>query len=178
MAILGILLLAVYFAPLFISLKYRKDLNQIKKELEFLKGKLETASAQEGPVSADSDSDKTEKEQPGEANQPVEEKPFAESITPGAESSHAIRKKDRKSSARAGKGLDKKLEKSFLDKGTGIFGAAIVVLGAGFLSIYAAVRLSEFYRFILLLGLSAVPAVFSFLLRGKKKMGKAVRPGC
>ncbi len=63
----------------------------------------------------------------------------------------------------------KKLEKQFLDNWTGILGAVIFVLGAGFLSIYAALKMKEFARFLLLLFFSAIPAGLFFYLKEKEQ---------
>jgi len=62
-----------------------------------------------------------------------------------------------------------RLEHQFLDNWTGILGSVIMVLGAGFLSIYAALRFDEFIRFILLLLLSALPALLFYLLKDREK---------
>jgi len=65
--------------------------------------------------------------------------------------------------------LWQRLEHQFLDNWTGILGSVIMVLGAGFLSIYAALRFDEFIRFLLLLILSAIPAVLFYLLKDRVK---------
>lgn len=63
----------------------------------------------------------------------------------------------------------KKLEKQFLDNWTGILGAVIIVVGVGFLSLYAALKMGEFARFLLLLLLAAIPAGLFFYLKDREK---------
>ena len=62
-----------------------------------------------------------------------------------------------------------KAEHQFLENWSGILGSVIMVLGAGFLSIYAALKFNEFVRFLLLLLLAAVPGALYYLLRNKEK---------
>ncbi|OQY33171.1 MAG: hypothetical protein B6241_08700 [Spirochaetaceae bacterium 4572_59] len=63
----------------------------------------------------------------------------------------------------------KKLEKQFLDNWTGILGAVIIVVGVGFLSLYAALNMGEFARFLLLLFLAAIPAGLFYYLKDSEK---------
>ncbi|MBF9014365.1 MULTISPECIES: hypothetical protein [unclassified Oceanispirochaeta] len=62
-----------------------------------------------------------------------------------------------------------RLEKQFLENWSGIVGSVIMVLGAGFLSIYAALKFDEFVRFLLLLLLAALPGVLYYLLKDREK---------
>ncbi len=62
-----------------------------------------------------------------------------------------------------------RLEKQFMDNWTGILGAVIMVMGAAFLSIYAALRMAPVYRFMMLTAFSTVLFVIYFLLRAKSK---------
>ncbi len=60
-------------------------------------------------------------------------------------------------------------EHQFLENWSGIVGSVIMVLGAGFLSIYAALKFNEFVRFLLLLLLAALPGALYSLLRNREK---------
>jgi hypothetical protein len=68
-----------------------------------------------------------------------------------------------------------KLEKQLVENWTGILGAAIMVMGIGFLAIYAAVFLSAVFRFAMLCAVSVFLFALYFLLRKKEKWDKFAR---
>ncbi len=61
-----------------------------------------------------------------------------------------------------------KLEKQFAENWTGILGSVIMVIGVGFLGIYAALKVSALGRFMLISGFSGVLGALFFLLRKKE----------
>ncbi|MCB1179802.1 MAG: hypothetical protein KDK36_19655, partial [Leptospiraceae bacterium] len=61
----------------------------------------------------------------------------------------------------------KKIEKPLVENWTGILGALILVMGAGFLGIYAAFIVSPFLRFLMIVGLSGFVYWVSFYLHKK-----------
>jgi hypothetical protein len=65
-----------------------------------------------------------------------------------------------------------KFEKQFIENWTGILGTAIMVLGIGFLSIYTAIKLTEIYRFIILLTYASALTGAYFWLRNKSEWAK------
>lgn len=68
-----------------------------------------------------------------------------------------------------------KLEKQLVENWTGILGAAIMVMGIGFLAIYAAVFLSSVFRFAMLCVVSVFLFAIYFLLYKKEKWDKLAR---
>lgn len=66
----------------------------------------------------------------------------------------------------------KKAEKQFADNWTGILGTAIMVLGIGYLSIYTALKVSPFYRILILWAYSGLLISSYYLLKKKEKWEK------
>lgn len=64
-------------------------------------------------------------------------------------------------------GLIKSLEQRLATNWTGILGTIILVIGAGFLGIYAALKMGPFLRFLMVLGLSVALFIVSLLLQRK-----------
>jgi hypothetical protein len=62
-----------------------------------------------------------------------------------------------------------RIEKQFIDNWAGILGSVIMVMGAAFLSIYAALKMAPFYRFLMLTGFAAALFAIFFVLRSKSK---------
>jgi hypothetical protein len=62
-----------------------------------------------------------------------------------------------------------RIEKQFIDNWTGILGSVIIVMGAAFLSIYAALKMAPFYRFVMLTGFAGALFTIFFVLRAKSK---------
>jgi hypothetical protein len=60
-----------------------------------------------------------------------------------------------------------KLEKQFIENWTGILGSVIMVIGVGFLGIYAALKISALGRFILISGFATILVCLFFYLRKK-----------
>lgn len=61
-----------------------------------------------------------------------------------------------------------KVEKVFLENWIGIIGSLVMVLGVGFLGVYAAVKLNEIVRFIIISSIAVVFFVLFLLLRKKE----------
>lgn len=61
-----------------------------------------------------------------------------------------------------------KLEKQFAENWTGLLGSVIMVIGVGFLGIYAAVKVSAIGRFLLITGFAALLAGIFFYLHKKE----------
>ncbi|TGL52003.1 hypothetical protein EHQ61_07255 [Leptospira wolffii] len=73
-----------------------------------------------------------------------------------------------------------KWERQIADNWTGILGTVILTMGVGFLGIYAALKMSAFFRFLLVLGIGAALFAASILLVRKdfwKQIGYWVRSG-
>lgn len=68
--------------------------------------------------------------------------------------------------------LWQKLEKQFSENYTGILGAIIVIIGVAFLGIYGALKMSPFFRFLMVLGFAAMLFASYFWLRNKKNLLK------
>ncbi|MGC4040385.1 MAG: hypothetical protein QM710_06270 [Flavobacterium sp.] len=66
----------------------------------------------------------------------------------------------------------KKTEKQFADNWTGILGTAIMVLGIGYLSIYTALKVSPFYRILILWAYAGMLMGSYYLLKKKEKWEK------
>jgi hypothetical protein len=66
----------------------------------------------------------------------------------------------------------KKAEKQFADNWTGILGTAIMVLGIGYLSIYTALKVSPFYRVLILWAYAGLLIGSYYLLKKKEKWEK------
>ncbi|HLP61558.1 MAG TPA: hypothetical protein VK186_22145, partial [Candidatus Deferrimicrobium sp.] len=62
-----------------------------------------------------------------------------------------------------------RIEKQFMDNWTGILGSVIMVMGAAFLSVYAALKLAPFYRFLMLCAFSGALFSIYWALRAKAK---------
>jgi len=62
-----------------------------------------------------------------------------------------------------------KIEKQFVENWTGILGAVIMVVGVGFLGIYAALKLSAFNRFLLISAFAGLLTGIFFYLRKQEK---------
>lgn len=62
-----------------------------------------------------------------------------------------------------------KLERQVAENWTGILGSVIMVVGVGFLGIYAALKLEAFFRFIMISGFSALLFATYFFLRKLEK---------
>ena len=65
--------------------------------------------------------------------------------------------------------LRKKLEKQFIENWTGILGSIIMVIGVGFLSIYAALKVTPVWRFALITTISAALFGIYLFLHSKDK---------
>jgi hypothetical protein len=159
-AIIGLIVIGIFFSPLIaVFFILRARLKKIERTMETLKGRLEVLESERTePLPKDREVSAVPARQvdfddptPSSPPSPVGSIPHV--VTPPEKSFVLL----------------KKLEKQFVDNWTGILGAVIVVLGAGFISIFAALKMTEFYRFILLLLLSAVPGGLYFLLKGREK---------
>ncbi|MCP5046092.1 MAG: hypothetical protein GY940_02900, partial [bacterium] len=62
-----------------------------------------------------------------------------------------------------------RIEKQFIDNWAGILGSIIMVMGAAFLSIYAALKMAPFYRFLMLTGFAGLLFTVFFVLRTRSK---------
>jgi hypothetical protein len=62
-----------------------------------------------------------------------------------------------------------KAEKQIAENWTGIVGTVVLVLGIGFLGVYTALRMTEFFRFLMIVGCSAAMASAFFILRRKER---------
>lgn len=62
-----------------------------------------------------------------------------------------------------------RIEKQFIDNWTGILGSVIMVMGIAFLSIYAALKMAPFYRFLMLNGFAAALFTIYLMLRARSK---------
>lgn len=62
-----------------------------------------------------------------------------------------------------------KVERQFVENWTGILGSIVLVLGIGFLSIYAALKVTPFWRFILITCISLGLFVIYLILHGREK---------
>jgi type IV secretory pathway VirB2 component (pilin) len=63
----------------------------------------------------------------------------------------------------------KKIQQQFIENWTGILGSIIMVMGVAFLGIYTALKLSPFYRFVMLVVFSALLLGLFFFLKSKPK---------
>jgi len=64
----------------------------------------------------------------------------------------------------------KNFEKKFIDNWTGILGTVVLVLGAGFLSIYAALKMAPQLRFYMISGIALSLGILSYALRKNAKL--------
>lgn len=169
MAAIVILIIAILFGPLIGVLVLRKRVISLEQSAAKLKSRLESL---EGSIVTEGK--KEEMPTPVPTRETVIPQPLSQAVIPDVvekkspATNKTQRAKIKKTSGKETSAFWKKLEIKFLDNWTGILGAVIVVLGAGFLSIYAAIHLTEFFRFLLLLVLAAIPAGFYFYLRGKE----------
>jgi len=155
--LIGLIIVIIFFSPLIALLTLRTRLKKLEDENVQIRKRLEDI----------------------ESNQPfgTQQSETEKSVDITDTSSHAEEKWQVETDYQAEKPVKPKkfksarkvqLEKKFLENWTGILGAVIVVLGAGFLSLYAAVNMNEFARFMLLLLLAALPAVLFYLLKNKE----------
>lgn len=61
-----------------------------------------------------------------------------------------------------------KIERIFVENWTGILGAVAVVAGVTFIGIYSALQLAPFHRFLMLIGVSGMMVIASFMLRHRE----------
>ena len=160
--ILVFLVLGLFFSPLIAVFIFRKKLNRLEDRYQMMESRL--ARLEEGrdtpfqePLPEESLSAGLESGTELQEPSAVENHPL-----PGA-SAHVAPYRRRRLPP-----VLLKLERQFLDNWTGILGAVIIVLGAGFLSIYAALKMAEFARFLLLLLLSAIPGGLFLFLRTRE----------
>jgi len=66
----------------------------------------------------------------------------------------------------------RRIEKQIAENWTGIVGTAVLVLGIGFLGIYAALRVSEFYRFLMIVACALILGATFVLLRKRPQWSK------
>ncbi|QEN06711.1 hypothetical protein EXM22_01405 [Oceanispirochaeta crateris] len=178
--LIGLLAIMIFFSPLagVIILRHRiKRLEDLNAELNYRMSKLEskfetntdfeTSDIPEGVFQPASEN------APEEINTLLEKESWVE--TPAEVSQEVvpfIKTKSRRSEFKGPskhREIMKKLERQFLENWTGILGSVIMVLGAGFLSLYAALKFNEFTRFLLLLLLSALPGSLFFILKDREK---------
>jgi len=161
--LLVLAVLGIFFAPLAAVLVFRVRLKRLEEKTEKLQARLDKL---EGGSAEPSHEPVPEPVSP--AAEPVSPPPAVgrPDTPPPVEPVTRVRKKR---TPRQVSPFWKKAEKQFLDNWTGVLGAVIVVLGAGFLSIYAALKMTEFFRFLLLLALAALPAGLFFYLKDREK---------
>jgi hypothetical protein len=164
-----ILGLGIFFSPLLALIFLRKRIKAIEELNADLQKRVSNLESGLSPVSEFAD----ELFEPGTAPEPSEPPELSESpVMMNTEEIKEVKplqknrasKKERKVSP-----ILQRLEKQFLENWSGIVGSIIMVLGAGFLSIYAALKFDEFVRFLLLLLLSALPGVIYYLLKDREK---------
>ena len=164
-AILVLLVLGLFFSPVIAVFIFRKKLNHLEDRYQILESRL--ARLEEGM-------DTPTQEPFSEAFS------FEESFSEEAATGVDIQKPSTPPPLQSNSAFVTphkrrrlfpvllKLERQFLDNWTGVLGAVIIVLGAGFLSIYAALKMEEFARFLLLLLLSAIPGALFLFLRERE----------
>lgn len=67
------------------------------------------------------------------------------------------------------KELWKMIESKFAENWTGIIGALVMVMGVGFLGVYAALALKPLHRFLMITGFAVFLSILSFYLKSKGK---------
>lgn len=65
-----------------------------------------------------------------------------------------------------------KIEQQFMENWTGILGSVILVMGAAFLAVYAALQLAPVYRFFMMTGFAAALFIIFLTLRSRQKWEK------
>lgn len=65
-----------------------------------------------------------------------------------------------------------KMEKQITENWTGIVGTIVLVLGIGFLGVYAALKMNEFFRFLMVVGCAVGMGAVFFTLKNKEKWAK------
>lgn len=185
----SILFIPFLFVGALLGLLAYSGQKELKREIKALKDTLAKIQSKVFPkekgVNGKKDTIVPLKEQPLTTGQvpvkkeePVGEKEIVlkkEEIPPDVEKKETgkeeIPVKESKREKRQGEFFEK-VEKSFLENWTGIIGAIIIVVGIGFLGIFAAINLSHMYRFFMIVIISLACLICYFFLRKNPKWRK------
>ncbi len=106
---------------------------------------------------------------PGDAVPPVESEPPPVNVPPAKPVRQKASKPVPVLDEDRGPSFWHKMEKQFIENWTGILGTIILVLGVGFLGIYTALKMSEVFRFFMVVGFAAILGGLFVFLKGKEK---------
>ena len=171
-----------FFSEKLRTVKFEMELkiNDLRDRIKFLERTIHDLIEKETKIKARGETTKetvpaAEKPKPLEAAPAPAAQPkieIAGSYNPPKElegyiSPYGRKKREAKLSAKPG--IWDKLEKQIVENWTGIIGSIIMVVGIGFLGVYAALNMEPFYRFCLIMAFSLVLIGLFAVLRPREK---------